>query len=77
MGKEGVEEDMVLGLFLVQSLCSSGPRGRVLEKAVWVYVHKASVDFVEHPQAELSSLLFKASPLQIFEHGCNSAWTSV
>ena len=49
MGKEGVEEDMVLGLFLVLSLCSSGPRGRVLEEAVWFYVYKASVDFVEHP----------------------------
>ena len=35
---EGVEEDMVLCLFLVQSLCSSGPRGRVLEEAFWVYV---------------------------------------
>ena len=49
MGKEGVEEDMVLGLFLVLSLCSSGPRGRVLEEAVWFYVYKASVYFVEHP----------------------------
>ena len=28
---EGVEEDIVLGLFLVQSLCSSGPRVRVVE----------------------------------------------
>ena len=58
-GDEGVEEDRVLCLFLVQALCSSGPRVRVLEEACWVNVHKATVDFVEHPQASLSSLLFK------------------
>ena len=48
MGEEGVEEDMVLGLFLVQSLCSSGPtpRIRVAEDTCWVYVYKAIVDFV-------------------------------
>ena len=41
----------MLGLFLVQSLCSSGPRVRVVEEARWVYVYKAVVDFVEHLQA--------------------------
>ena len=36
---ERVEEDMVLGLLLVQSLCSSGARVKVLEElACWVYV---------------------------------------
>ena len=48
---EGVEEDMVLGLFLVQSLCSSGPRVKVVEEACLVYVNKATADFVGHPQA--------------------------
>ena len=47
---EGVEEDIVLGLFLVQSLCSSGPRVRVVEEACLVYVNKATADFVGHPQ---------------------------
>ena len=36
MGK-GVKEDMMLVLFLVQSLCSSGPRARLAaEEASWV-----------------------------------------
>ena len=36
MGGKGVEEDIVLGLFLVQSLCFSRPRIRVAEEACWV-----------------------------------------
>ena len=28
MGKEGVEEDVVVGLFLVEPLCSSGSAGQ-------------------------------------------------
>ena len=47
-------EDRVLGLFLVQSF-SSGPRAGVATKACLVDVYKAVVDFVEHPQADLSS----------------------
>ena len=49
MGEEGVEENGLFGLFLVQSLCSSGPGVRVMEEACWVYVYKAVIDFVEHP----------------------------
>ena len=33
---EGVKEDTVLCLFLVQSVCSSGPRVSVAEEACWV-----------------------------------------
>ena len=44
---------MVLGVFLVQFLCSSGPGVRMFEEACWLYVHvciyKAVGDFVEHP----------------------------
>ena len=29
---------MVMGLFLVQSFCSSGPRIRVVEEAYWAIV---------------------------------------
>ena len=46
-------------LFLVQSLCSSGRRVTVGEEACWVYVYKAVVDFVEHPQAVLLSSFFR------------------
>ena len=73
-GEEGIKEDRMLGLCLVKSLCSSGPRVGVAEETCWVDVYKAVVDFVEHPQADLSSLKFKTCPIQIFEHGCNSAW---
>ena len=54
-----MKEDRVLGLFLVQSLCSPGPRVEVEEETCRVDVHKALVDFVEHPQADLSSSVFK------------------
>ena len=64
----------MLGLFLVQSLCFPGPRVGVAEEACWVVVHKAVVDFVEHLQADLSSLVFKTCSLEVFEYGCNSAW---
>ena len=64
---------MVLYLFLVQSLCTSGPRVRVMEEACRVYVCKAIVDFVEHPRVRLLSSLFKALPLQIAKHGWNTA----
>ena len=50
-----MEEDKVLCMFLVQSLCSSGLGVREVEEACWVYVN-----FVEHPQASLSFSLFKA-----------------
>ena len=36
MGEKRVEEDIMLGLFLVQSLCFSGPRICVAEEACWV-----------------------------------------
>ena len=68
-----MKEDRVLGLFLVQSLCSPGPRVKVVEETCWVDVYKAVVDFVEHPQADLLSSVFKTCLLQVFEHGCNSA----
>jgi len=45
----------VLGLFLVQSLCSSGPRVRVVEEACWVYVYKAVVGFCRASPDELST----------------------
>ena len=44
-----MKEDRVLCLFLVQALCSSGPRVRVAEETFCVYVHKDVVNFVEHP----------------------------
>ena len=72
-GEEGMKEDGVLGLFLVQSLCSSGSRVGMAEETSWVDVYKAVVEFVEHPQADLLSSVFKTCPLQVFEHGCNSA----
>ena len=59
MGEEGKKEDRVLGLFLVLSLCSPGPRVGVAEETCWVDVCKAHVDFVEHPQVDLSSSVFK------------------
>ena len=68
-----MKKDRILGLFLVQSLCSLNPRVGVVEETCWVDVHKAVVDFEEHPQADLSSSVFKTLPLQVFEHGCNSA----
>ena len=62
----------VLGLLLVLSLCSSGPvlgllllvlfcAPLVLGSERWkkLVVHTATVDFLEHPQASLSSSLFK------------------
>ena len=49
----------MLGLFLVQSLSSFGPRVRVVDEAFWVYVQKAVFGFGEHPQVGPSSLLFK------------------
>ena len=73
MREERIKEDRVLGLFLVQSLCSPGPRVGVLEETFWVDVYKAVVEFVEHPQADLLSSVFKTCPLQVFELGCNSA----
>ena len=54
-----MKEDRVLGLFPVQSLCSPGPRVGVLEETFWVDVYEAIVDFVEHPQADMSSSMFK------------------
>ena len=54
-----MKEDRLLGLFLVQSLCSPGPRVGVAEETCWVDVCKAHVDFVEHPQVDLSSSVFK------------------
>ena len=50
---------MVLCPLLVQFWCSSGPRARVVKEACWVYVYKPILDFEEHPQAGLLSLLFK------------------
>ena len=66
-----------VGLSLVQSLCSSGPRVRIAEEAAcWGYVHKAVVDVVEHPQAG-QSVVFVAQDLstqvQIAKHVCTSA----
>ena len=69
-----MKEDRVLGLFLVQSLSSRGPRVGMTKETCWVDVHKAVVDFVEHLQADLSSLVFKTCSLEVFEYGCNSAW---
>ena len=64
---------MVLCLFLMQSLCSSGPRVSEVEEDYWVYVYKAIVEFVELPQTNLSFLLLKTWPLdQISERGCNT-----
>ena len=48
-----MEEEIVLGVFLVQFLCCSGLRVRVVEEACWVYVYKAVVNLVEHPQTSL------------------------
>ena len=47
-GKERMKEDRVLGLFLVQSLWSTGPRIGVFEEIFWVDVCncKAVIDFV-------------------------------
>ena len=56
----------VLGLFLVQSFCSSGPRVRVVEEAFWVYVYKVIVDFVEHPPGESVVFVVQALSVQGF-----------
>ena len=69
MGKEGVEEDVVVGLFLVEPLCSSGSAGqsgarRLLHLGLQAY--KAIVGFVEQPQVGLSSVMFKTCRFQIF-----------
>ena len=68
-----MKEDRVLGLFLVQLLCSPGPGVGVSEETFWVDVYKAVIDFVEHPQPDLLSSVFKTCLLQVFELGCNSA----
>ena len=73
LGEEGMKEDRVLGLFLVQSWCSPGPRVGVAEETCWVDVYMAVVDFVEHPQVDLLSSVFKTCPLQVFEHRGNRA----
>ena len=69
-GEERVKEGRVLDLFLMQVLCSSGPWVRVVENTCWVDVYEAFLDFVEHPQTDLSSSMFQTCPFQIFEHRC-------
>ena len=64
-----MKEYGVLGLFLVQSLCSTGSRAGVAKEACWAGVYKVVVDFVEHSQADLLSSVVKNCPLRIFEHG--------
>ena len=64
-GEERVKEGRVLDMFLVQAFCSSGPWVRVVDETFWVDVYNAFVDFVEHPQADLSSLMFHTCPCQI------------
>ena len=54
-----MKEDRVLGLFLVQLLWPPDLRVGVSEETFWVDVYKAVVDFVEHPQADMSSSMFK------------------
>ena len=46
-------------LFLMQSLCCSGPRVNEVEEDCRVYVYKAIVEFVELPQTHLTFLLLK------------------
>ena len=58
----------------MQALCSPGPWVRVVEETRWVDVCKAFVDFVEHPQADLSSSMFQTCPFKIFENRCYTAW---
>ena len=50
-----LKEDRLLGLFLMQSLCFSGSRVRVVEETRRVDVYKAVVDSVGHPQVDLWS----------------------
>ena len=54
-GEERVKEGRVLDLFLMQALCSSGSSVSMVEETCWVDVYEAFVDYVEHPQADLSS----------------------
>ena len=58
-GEEIVKEGRVLDLFLMKALCSSDPRVSVVEETCWV---EAFVDYVEHPQADLSSSMFQTCP---------------
>ena len=69
-----MKEGRVLDLFPMQALCSSGPWVRIMEETYWVDVYKAFVDFVKHPNADLSSSTFQTCPCQIFEHRCYTAW---
>ena len=46
----------------MQALCSSSPSGSVVEEICWVDVYEAFVDFVEHPQTDLSSWMFQTCP---------------
>ena len=50
-----LKEDRLLGLFLMQSLCSSGSRVRVVEETRRVDVYKAVVASVGHPPVDLWS----------------------
>ena len=52
----------MLDLFLMQALCSSSPSVSRVEEIYWVGVYEAFVDFVEHPQADLSSSMFQTFP---------------
>ena len=60
--EERVKEGRVLDLFLMQALCSSSPSVSMVEDIFWVDVYEAFVDFVEHPQADLSSSMFQTCP---------------
>ena len=57
-GEEILKEGRVLDLSLMQALCSSSLRVRVVEETCWVGVCKAFVDFVEHPQTDMLSSMF-------------------
>ena len=70
----GRKSERVLDLFLMQALCSSDPWFRVVEETCWFDVYKVFVDFVENPQADLSSSMFQTCPFQIFEHRYYAAW---
>ena len=61
-GEERVKEGRVLDLFLMQALCSSCPSVSMVEDIFWVDVYEDFVDFVEHPQVDMSSSMFQTCP---------------
>ena len=68
-----MKEDRVFGLFLQYRHCVPLVLGSEWQKKLADVYMAVVVDFVEHPQVDLLSSVFKTCPLQVFEHRGNRA----